>query len=101
MTKATRPGSDSGDRVHTFGGRHRGARALGSGVNAENATAERYPAMRHAVVVVALAALLSCSEAPSELVGRIAQIGLMDCFEASTVDAQGRPLCVSRRRSRS
>jgi hypothetical protein len=48
--------------------------------------------MRAAVVVVALAALLACSKAPSELVGRIAQIGLMDCFEASTVDAKGRPL---------
>jgi hypothetical protein len=48
--------------------------------------------MRQAVVLVALAALVSCSKAPSELVGRIAQIGLMDCFEASTVDANGRPL---------
>jgi hypothetical protein len=48
--------------------------------------------MRQAVVVMVLAALLSCSRAPSELVGRIAQIGLMDCFEASTVDADGRPL---------
>ena len=45
-----------------------------------------------AVVVVVLAALLGCSKAPSELVGRIAQISLMDCFEASTVDAKGRPL---------
>jgi hypothetical protein len=43
------------------------------------------------VVVVALAALLSCSDAPSEPVGRIAQIGLIDCFEASTVDADGAP----------
>jgi hypothetical protein len=48
--------------------------------------------MRGAVVVVALAALLSCSNAPSEIVGRIGQIGLIDCFEASTVDAKGRPL---------
>ncbi len=48
--------------------------------------------MRHAVVVVVLAALVSCSKAPSDLVGRIAQIGLMDCFEASTVDAKGRAL---------
>lgn len=45
-----------------------------------------------AVVVVALAGLVACSQAPSEPVGRIAQIGLMDCFEASAVDATGRPL---------
>ncbi|MCA1691971.1 MAG: hypothetical protein LC733_07165, partial [Actinobacteria bacterium] len=48
--------------------------------------------MRQAAVVVALAALLSCSEAPSELVGRIAQIDVVDCFGASTVDADGRSL---------
>ena len=49
--------------------------------------------MRQAVLVVACAAaLLSCSEAPSEAVGRIAQIGLVDCFESSAVDAKGRPL---------
>ncbi len=48
--------------------------------------------MRQAVVSVALAALLSCSNAPPELVGRIAQIDVIDCFEASAVDATGRPL---------
>jgi hypothetical protein len=53
--------------------------------------------MRRAIVVLALAVLLSCSEAPSSeepsgLVGRIAQISLMDCFEALTVDAGGRPM---------
>jgi hypothetical protein len=48
--------------------------------------------MSRAVVLVALAALLSCSEAPSELVGRISQIGMIDCFEASTADAKGGPL---------
>ena len=45
------------------------------------------------MVVVALAALLlSCSDPAPELAGRIAQIGLIDCFEASAVDAKGRPL---------
>jgi hypothetical protein len=49
--------------------------------------------MRKAVVVVASAALLlSCSDPAPKLAGRIAQIGLIDCFEASAVDAKGRPL---------
>jgi hypothetical protein len=49
--------------------------------------------MRQAVVVVASAALLlSCAEPPPELAGRIAQTGLIDCFEASAVDGKRRPL---------
>jgi hypothetical protein len=47
--------------------------------------------MRQAIVVMALAGLLSCHETPSGLVGRIAHIGLIDCFEASTVDSPGTP----------
>ena len=49
-------------------------------------------AMRAALVVLASVALLSCSDAPPELVGRIAHVGLIECFEASMVDAKGRPL---------
>jgi len=48
--------------------------------------------MRRATVVMALAALVSCREAPSAVVGRIAHIGLIDCYEPSTVDSKGRPL---------
>jgi hypothetical protein len=49
--------------------------------------------MRQAMVLGVLAALLlSCSKAPPEVVGRIAQIGLIECFDASTVAAKGRPL---------
>lgn len=48
--------------------------------------------MRPAVVLVALTALLACSKPPPELVGRITQIGLINCFETSAVDAQGLPL---------
>ena len=48
--------------------------------------------MRRAVVVMAAAGLLSCRGTPSQFVGRIAHIGLIECFDASTVDSTGRPL---------
>ena len=48
--------------------------------------------MRQATVVMALAGLLSCQESPSVVVGRIAHIGLIDCYPASAVDSKGRPL---------
>ncbi len=57
-----------------------------------NARAKGPSSAKAALAIMALAAVLSCSSAPPELVGRIAQIGRMDCFEASTVDGTGRPL---------
>jgi hypothetical protein len=47
--------------------------------------------MRQAAVVMALAGLLSC-RSPSAVVGRIADIGLIDCYDASAVDSKSRPL---------
>src|SRR6185295_15032210 len=63
-----------------------------SSVKVSPTAAERCSAMRQATVAMALAALLSCRESPSLVVGRIAHIGLIDCYEASTVDSKGRPL---------
>jgi hypothetical protein len=48
--------------------------------------------MRRATVYMALAGLLSCRESPSVVVGRIAHVGLIDCYDPATVDANGRPL---------